>query len=72
MMTKSYVNVKNAISSVKERISDKKGMEMLQMVIILGIAVALGVAFYALMDGQFDSFSTQFKDRLSTMFTDVT
>ena len=72
MITKAYVCTKNAMFLAKEKISNRDGMEMLQMVLILGIAVALGAAFYVLMTTQFSEFSTGFKTKMTNMFAPPT
>lgn len=38
------------VDKVKSKLSNKNGMEMLQMIIILGIAVILGAGVYALVN----------------------
>lgn len=73
MFNKVVIYSMNTVHELKDRaisrIKNRKGMEMLQMVLIIAIAAALGVLFWVFVKSTlFDTFRNTLMDKLNQMF----
>lgn len=72
MLNKGLISLSNSVNSIKERITEKlrsaSGMEMLQMVLIIGIAVAVAAAFYAIFKPYFTGFLENVNEKMNDLF----